>query len=126
VQRCLQQRACSDNSVDSLPERQVRFTEQFFNRLEWLLPGERAADGMPSITDFLLFDLPRVRDRLRNWVAREKVDRGLVPGQTSDVIAEMKMLRREVADQQRTIEILKAVTGFFVREATPWQNRRLL
>jgi hypothetical protein len=47
-----------------VPERQVRFTEQFFDRLDLLLPGERGADGSPSVTDFLLLDLPRVRDRL--------------------------------------------------------------
>jgi hypothetical protein len=45
-------------------ERQVRFTEQFFSRLDWLLPEERGADGTPSITDFILHELPRVRDRL--------------------------------------------------------------
>lgn len=47
-----------------MSERQVRFTEQFFDRLDVLLPGERGMDGTPSITDFLLLDLPRVRDRL--------------------------------------------------------------
>lgn len=47
-----------------MPERQIRFNEQFFDRLDVLLRGERGADGTPSITDFLLLDLPRVRDRL--------------------------------------------------------------
>jgi hypothetical protein len=47
-----------------VPNRQVRFTEQFFNRLDQLLPGERGPEGEPSITDFLLFDLPSVSDRL--------------------------------------------------------------
>ncbi len=47
-----------------MPDRQVRFTEQFFDRLDLLLPGDRGADGAPSVTDFLLLDLPRVRDRL--------------------------------------------------------------
>ena len=45
-------------------DRQVRFTEQFFDRIDLLLPSERGADGTPSITDFLLFELPRVRDDL--------------------------------------------------------------
>jgi hypothetical protein len=45
-------------------ERQVRFTEQFFDRIDALLPSERGADGTPSVTDFLLLDLPAVRDRL--------------------------------------------------------------
>ena len=34
-----------------MPERPVQFTEQFFNRLDWLLPGRRRADGTPSVTD---------------------------------------------------------------------------
>jgi hypothetical protein len=47
-----------------VPERVVRFTEQFFNRLDSLLPEERQADGTPSVTDFIVHELPRVRDRL--------------------------------------------------------------
>lgn len=47
-----------------MTERQVRFTEQFFDRLDLLLPTERGGDGTPSVTDFLLLDLPPVRDRL--------------------------------------------------------------
>jgi hypothetical protein len=39
-----------------VPERQVRFTEQFFDRLDTLLPSERGTDGTPSVTDFLLLD----------------------------------------------------------------------
>ncbi len=45
-------------------ERLVRFTDQFFDRLGLLLPEERGADGMPSVTDFLMLDLPFVRDEL--------------------------------------------------------------
>jgi hypothetical protein len=45
-------------------ERSVRFTEGFFDRLEELLPTERGADGTPSITDFLVFEIPGLRDRL--------------------------------------------------------------
>jgi hypothetical protein len=53
------QRLCDwGNNVANVPEREVRFTEQFFDRLELLLPSERGADGTPSITDFLLIDLP--------------------------------------------------------------------
>jgi hypothetical protein len=47
-----------------VPDRTVRFTEQFFDRLDELLPEQRASDGTPSITDFLLLDLPAIRDRL--------------------------------------------------------------
>jgi hypothetical protein len=64
AQKSLQLPERSGSSVARVPERQVRFTEQFFNRLDVLLPSERGIDGTPSITDFLLLDLPRVRDRL--------------------------------------------------------------
>ncbi len=47
-----------------MPEHRVRFTEQFFDRLDRLLPDERGADGTPSVTDFLFLDLPTVRDEL--------------------------------------------------------------
>ena len=42
----------------------VRFTPSFFEELDRLLPAERRNDGTPSATDFLLLDLPAVRDRL--------------------------------------------------------------
>ena len=47
-----------------MPERIVRFSDQFFDRLDDLLPVERGADGTPSVTDFLLLELPAVRDML--------------------------------------------------------------
>ena len=47
-----------------MPDRVVRFTELFFADLDSQLPDERTAAGVPSRTDFLLHDLPRLRDRL--------------------------------------------------------------
>jgi hypothetical protein len=47
-----------------VPERAVRFTEEFFERLDSLLPEDRDDDGTPSVTDFLAFELPSLRDRL--------------------------------------------------------------
>ena len=58
-------------------------------------------------------------DTLRRWVIQARVDRGLVPGPTTVELAEIKALRKEVADQRRTIEILKAATTFFAQEADP-------
>lgn len=52
------------SAVPVVTERLVRFTDQFFDRLGLLLPEERGADGTPSITDFLMLDLPFVRDEL--------------------------------------------------------------
>ena len=47
-----------------MADRVVRFTEEFFERLDQLLPEKRSSSGTPSVTDFLLHDLPTVRDRL--------------------------------------------------------------
>lgn len=58
-------------------------------------------------------------ETLRKWVRQAEKDRGLKPGPTTEELAEIKALRREVADQQRTIEILKAATSFFAQEANP-------
>ena len=44
--------------------RQVRVTDQFFDRLDYLLPQERSADGMPSGADFLLHEMPKIIDAL--------------------------------------------------------------
>ena len=61
-------------------------------------------------------------ETLRRWVVQARVDRGLVKGPTTEELAEIKALRKEVADQQRTIEILKAATTFFAQEADPRQR----
>jgi len=58
-------------------------------------------------------------ETLRSWVQQAKRDQGLTPGATTEELAEIRRLRREVADQQRTIEILKAATTFFAQEADP-------
>lgn len=39
-------------------DRLVRFTDEFFDRLDTLLAEERTVDGSPSVTDFLVFDVP--------------------------------------------------------------------
>lgn len=58
-------------------------------------------------------------ETLRKWVRQAERDSGLKPGPNTEELAEIKALRREVADQQRTIEILKAATTFFAQEANP-------
>ena len=44
--------------------RVVRVTEQFFDRLDQLLPAERSADGTPSAADFLLLVMPLIIEKL--------------------------------------------------------------
>jgi transposase len=55
-------------------------------------------------------------ETLRKWVRRAEVDAGQRPGQTSEETAEIKRLKREVAELRRANEILKAASVFFAAE----------
>lgn len=56
---------------------------------------------------------------LGRWVGQTWIDRGLVTGPTTVVLADIRALRKEVADQQRTIEILRASSTYFAQETDP-------
>ena len=53
---------------------------------------------------------------LRRWVDQAEVDVGKRPGATSDAQAEIKRLKREVAELRRANEILKTASAFFAAE----------
>ena len=55
-------------------------------------------------------------ETLRKWVRRAEVDAGQRPGTTSAEHAEIKRLKREVAELRRANEILKAAAAFFAAE----------
>ncbi len=58
-------------------------------------------------------------ETLRRWVRQAECDRGLSVGPTSDEIARIKDLEREVVELRRVNEILKAASAFFARELDP-------
>jgi transposase len=55
-------------------------------------------------------------ETLRKWVRRAEVDGGTRPGKTSSELAEIRDLKREVAELRRANEILKAASAFFAAE----------
>jgi len=55
-------------------------------------------------------------ETLRKWRRRSEVDSGARPGVTSDEAAEIKRLKREVAELRRANEILRAASAFFAAE----------
>ena len=63
-------------------------------------------------------------ETLRKWIRRAEVDGGTRPGLTSEEHAEIKRLKREVAELRRANEILKAASAFFAAELDrppqPW------
>ena len=55
-------------------------------------------------------------ETVRKWVRRAQVDAGDRPGVTSEERAEIKQLKREVAELRRANEILKSASAFFAAE----------
>ena len=97
--------------------RPSKYTPEFRRRaIEEVLERNRS---VTEVAHSLSITTP---ETLRRWVIRARIDRGLVVGPTTQELAEIKALRKEVADQQRTIEILKAATTFFAQEADPFQR----
>ena len=61
-------------------------------------------------------------ETVRKWVRQAEVDDGRAPGVTTEEAAQVRALRRKVAELERTIEILSAATGFFARAHDPRQG----
>ena len=55
-------------------------------------------------------------ESLRKWVRQAEVDGGARPGKTTDEIAEIKALKKEVAELRRANETLKSASAFFAAE----------
>jgi transposase len=58
-------------------------------------------------------------ETLRKWLRQSEVDAGERAGVSTETAREVRELRRKNAELERTIEILKAATSFFVRECDP-------
>jgi transposase len=55
-------------------------------------------------------------ETLRKWVRQAEVDGGQRAGVTTEEAAEIRRLKREVAELRRANEILKAASAFFAAE----------
>ena len=55
-------------------------------------------------------------ETLRKWVRRAEIDGGHRPGKTSEEIAEIRELKKEVTELRRANEILKSASAFFAAE----------
>lgn len=55
-------------------------------------------------------------ETLRKWVRRAEVDGGVRPGKKTGEIAEIRELKKEVAELRRANQILKSASAFFAAE----------
>ena len=58
-------------------------------------------------------------ETLRKWLRQAEVDAGQADGTPTAATREIRELKRKNAELERTVEILKAATSFFVRESDP-------
>lgn len=58
-------------------------------------------------------------ETLRKWIRQAEIDAGDRDGVTTSSMREIRELKRKNAELERTVEILKAATDFFVRESDP-------
>lgn len=55
-------------------------------------------------------------ETLRKWVRQAEVDGGVRPGRTTEELAEIRELKKEVAELRRANQILKSASAFFAAE----------
>lgn len=55
-------------------------------------------------------------ETLRRWIRQAEVDGGSRPGKTTQELAEIRALKKEVAELRRANEILKTSSAFFAAE----------
>jgi transposase-like protein len=72
-------------------------------------PAESAVESRRRVGELLDIN----PGTLRGWIERVEVDSGARPGVTTEASAELKALRREVAELRRANEILKTASAFF-------------
>ncbi len=92
---------------DELRERAVRMVAEVRPQYPSQWAAVTAVAGMLGIG---------TAETLRTWLRRAEVDAGQRPGVTSDLAAENKKLRQDIAELRRANEILKAAAIFFGAE----------
>ena len=90
-----------------LRERAVRMVAE--------IAGEHESEwaAMTRVSELLGVGTP---ETVRKWVRRAEIDAGSRPGVTSEESAEVRRLKREVAELRRANSILKAAAAFFGAE----------
>ena len=102
----------------------VRFTAWQKAQAVWLVAEATPQhESQWSAIESVASKIGASSNTVRKWVRRAEDDAGQRPGMTSEEHAEVKRLRREVAELRRANEILKAAAAFFGAELDRPQQR---
>jgi transposase len=101
-----------------MPGTSKRYPQELKERAVRMV-GEIRADhesewaAMTRVAELLGVKTP---ETVRQWVRQAEVDAGARPGTTTEESAEVRRLKREVAELKRANAILKAAAAFFGAE----------
>ena len=70
----------------------------------------------PELAAVIGAETAQAAETVRKWVRQAQIDAGSRAGPTSEESAELKKLRREVAELRRANAILKTASAFFAAE----------
>lgn len=97
--------------------RSSRFSpEQKARAVRMVLEGQSEYPSQWAAIESVAAKVGVSSETLRKWVRQAEVDGGQRGGLTTGEAAEIKRLRREVAELRRANEILKAAAAFFGAE----------
>jgi transposase len=95
----------------------TRFSpEQRAQAVRMVLEGQSGYSSQWAAIESVAAKIGASAETLRKWVRHAEVDSGQRAGLTSEEAAEIKRLKREVAELRRANEILKAAAAFFGAE----------
>jgi transposase len=80
--------------------------------------GDQFANEFQACTE-IARQLGMHRETLRRWVKEARIEAGELPPDADEKDRVIAELRRENAELEQTVEILKAATSFFARECDP-------
>ncbi|MFI9626592.1 transposase [Streptomyces sp. NPDC052042] len=62
-------------------------------------------------------------EKLRKWIRQDQIDAGTRPGTTTEESAQIKAMKKEIAELKRANETFKAAANFFAAELDPPHTR---
>jgi transposase len=89
-----------------------KYPKEFREKAVRMVAEMDSPDALRRVSDALGVN----RETVRYWVKNTPVSKGGKRGLSDEELAELKALRKEVAELRRANEILKSASAFFAKE----------